>query len=121
VAFKEGKKPALVVTKKKARGLIAALMAAKYVPHDGRKVRRPGEFATLRKIYKAKGQDRQCHVQIVEADGHVLVYAHTEPLMGRDVFSLIAHGISAMTDGASYSAGSRMVNRDLAPHARVFS
>jgi hypothetical protein len=121
VAFKEGKKPALVVTKNKARKLVAALMAVGYGPHEGRKVRRPGEYVTLRKVYKAKGNDRQCHVQIVEADGHVLVYAHTEPLMGRDVFSLIEHGISALTDGASFSAGARMVNRDLSPHARSFS
>jgi hypothetical protein len=121
MAFKEGKKPALVVAKKKARSLIAALVAVGYGPHEGRKVRRPGEFATLRKVYKAGRQDRQCHVQLVEADGHVLVYAHTEPLMGRDLFSLIKHGISALTDGASFSAGARMVNRDLAPHARSFS
>jgi hypothetical protein len=121
MAFKEGKKPALVVSKGKTKALMTALLAANYVPHDGRKVRRGGEFATLRKIYKARGQDRQCHVQVVEADGHVLVYAHTEPLMGRDVFSLITHGISVLTDSASYSAGARMINKDLAPHARSFS
>jgi hypothetical protein len=121
MAFKEGKKPALVVAKKRLTNLVTALMAVGYGPHEGRKVRRPGEFATLRKVYKARGQERQCHVQIVEADGHVLVYAHTEPYMGRDVFSLIEHGISALIDGASYSAGTRMINRDLAPHARRLS
>ncbi len=121
MAFKEGKKPALVVKKKKLRALVSALFSAGYEAHEGRKVLRPGEFVTMRKVYKNKGGERQCHVQIVEADGHLLVFAHTEPYMGRDVFSLIEHGISALTDGASYSAGSRMINRDLEPYARSIS
>lgn len=116
--FHESDKPSLVVPRRKFTQLVRTLSAAGFNGHDGRKVRRDGEIVTMLKKFSSKGDPRQCHVQIVDDGKHILVYAHTEPAVGRDLVSLLRHGISAVEDKASFSAGSRMLRTSLARQAR---
>lgn len=107
MAFKQGRKPALVLRtateRKKFRG---ALLSAGYEFHSGPRTTRDGEQqAWVADI----GRGRQVHVQEVKRrNGTVAVFAHTEPA-GYGLH----HLVSALTDGASYSGGSRVLKADL--------
>lgn len=85
------------------------LASAGYEEHDGPRMSRDGEIATYRLAFHGADGLRQNHVQIVERGSVFAVYAHTEPHTQR----LVAHAISAVGDGASFSGGSRMLTNDL--------
>jgi hypothetical protein len=103
--FKQGVRPAFRVAPEDQREFRADLRAQGYKPHRGARVRRDGEIGA----WTAPLPDhRQVHVQEVrEADG-IAVYAHTEPAGAG-----AKHGLSALTDKASFSAGARVLRADL--------
>lgn len=92
-------------------GLLKLKLAhAGYEPHTGLRVSRDGEVATFRRTFRGANGLRQNHVQVVDRGDTFAVYAHTEPHTAR----LIAHTVSALGDGASFSGGSKMLRGDLA-------
>jgi hypothetical protein len=108
--FKEQKRAVGYVPVYKAGLLRTKLRDAGYKRHGGPAFKRVGEVATFRKAFTSEDGLRQNHVQIVIRGSTAAVYAHTEPHTDR----LIAHGVSAMLSGASFSGGSRMLRSDLA-------
>ena len=85
------------------------LAAAGYEEHDGPRMSREGEVATYRLAFNGADGLRQNHVQIVKRGSVLAIYAHTEPHTQR----LVAHAISAVGNGASFSGGSRMLTNAL--------
>lgn len=119
--FHHATKPALRLPFNRLKSLVASLLKAGYDEHDGRKLEDKREIATFRKRYASRGQNRQCHVQILYQDEKNLdVFAHVEPVMG-GISDIISHGMSALTDGADFVAGTRMLCEDLKKDRRVSS
>lgn len=108
--FKQQQRPAGYVNDEQFGQLKLKLRQAGYEDHDGLRVSRSGEVAAFRRTFHAVGGVRQNHVQIVDRGVIFAIYAHTEPHTAR----LIAHAISALGDGASFSGGSKMLRNDLA-------
>ena len=105
MAFKQGRRPTVVVSREHRRAFRGALLASGYEPHGGARVQREGEVQAWRAELPG---GRQVHVQEVETEGgDVEVFAHTEPAGG------LGHAVSALTDGASYSGGARVLRADL--------
>lgn len=108
MAFKQGKKPCLVLHRGNHGSFSETLIACGYMPHNGPRKKRPGEFRAWKRII---GDGKQIHVQEVfidDSDGFVYVYAHTEP-QGYG----ITHLISAIRDKANFAHGARVLMRDL--------
>jgi len=84
--------------------LRAALRRAGYHPHTGARFERKGELeAWARDLSDGK----HVHVQVAVARDGYQVFAHTEAASG------LGHVLSALTDGHSFSAGSRRLRQDL--------
>lgn len=107
--FKQQRQAAGYVNEEQLGLLKLKLRQAGYEDHDGLRVSRSGEVATFRRTFRAASGVRQNHVQVVDRGGVFAVYAHTEPHTAR----LIAHAVSALGDGASFSGGSKMLRNDL--------
>lgn len=102
--FKQGKKPCLVLALGDLHRFSDVLIVCGYKPHKGPRKIRDGEFFAW---VKREGK-RQVHVQMVETENAIFVYAHTEPA-GYG----LAHLWSAVRDRAHFSAGSRVLRRDM--------
>lgn len=107
--FKQQKKATGYVPRQQAGLLRVKLREAGYEVHSGPALARDRETHTLRKSFRGQSGVRQNHVSIEERGSVAAVYAHTEP----HTDDLIGHTISALTDGASFTGGSRMLKRDL--------
>lgn len=112
--FADGKRAAFTIPGPSLKSLVEAFLRTGYQEHRHRKMRRPYEVLALQKLFTARKQARQCHVQVVSTDNGQTyeIYAHTEPPMTgfADIFR---HGFSALFDKASFAAGARMVREDL--------
>jgi hypothetical protein len=108
--FKQQKKAAGYFPVEHQGLLRLKLRHAGYEEHPGPFVSRDGEVGTFRKTYRSGGMLRQNHVQVVTRGTKLAVYAHTEPHTER----WVDHALSAISDGHSFSGGSRMVRHDLA-------
>lgn len=106
--FKQGRKPVVKTKVDCLSDLVAVLILAGYKEHNG-SFKRGGETVTMAKSFKAGGEARQIHVQIVTKGDDAEVFAHTEP----DVAEPIFHTVAALLDMANFPAGSRMLMRDL--------
>ena len=104
--FIQGRKPAVVISAEDQRKFRGDLLASGYKPHTGPRVRRENEVQAW--VAPLPG-GRQVHVQEVRRrNGDIAVYAHTEPEGAG-----LRHGISALTDGASFQGGARALKSDL--------
>jgi len=116
--FIQGKRPAITLhDPKDLIRLTEALCAAGYEKHGGLRITRRGELLTFRKRYLVSGDvKQQNHVQVVamvspKGRESIGVFGHTEPY-GYG----ISHLISAVRDGANFSAGALMLRKDLKEH-----
>jgi hypothetical protein len=110
--FKQGRSPAVVVPPRAFEALIRALIKSGY-EKNGQSLKRKNEAVSLKKSFHvgrgSARESRQNHIQVVIRGGMVCVYAHTEP----DTDRTIMHTLAGLFDLASFSAGSRMLKRDL--------
>src|SRR5262245_34611510 len=106
--FKQGRTPVVKTSIDCLSDLVSCLLMAGYKQHEG-SWKRGSETITLAKSFKAGGEARQIHVQVVTEGDTAEVYAHTEP----DVSEPIFHTIAGLLDMANFPAGSRMLMRDL--------
>lgn len=107
--LKQQRKATLYVPRQQLGLFRLKLQQAGYEGHDGPKSRRGGEVLALRAAFVGQDGLRQNHVQVVDRGDVLAVYAHTEPHTAR----LFDHALSAVTDRASFSGGSRMLRNDL--------
>lgn len=107
MAFKQGRRPSVVIEPREHREFQDDLRDAGYKPHKGPRIERDGEIRAW--VAPVGNGERHVHVQEVRRrNGDVAVYAHTEPAgVGP------SHAVSAVTDGASYQGGSRVLREDL--------
>ncbi len=107
--FKQGVRPALIVSKPRRSPFRGALLATGYRPHTGMRTKRDVEIQAW---VKPIGRGRQVHVQEeLYEDGSIGVFAHTEPEgQGLD------HLIAAVLDQASFSGGAKVLLNDLRVH-----
>jgi hypothetical protein len=109
MAFKQGRRPCLVLEKKEHRSFRGALFSLGYQLHDGPRTTRDGEVQAW--VGSIRG-GRQVHVQEVRRrDGTIAVFAHTEP-EGHGLDHLVA----AILDRASFSGGAKVLLNDLRAH-----
>lgn len=106
MAFKQGRRPCLVLERNEHREFRGDLFALGYRLHDGARTTRRGEIQAW--VGAVRG-GRQVHVQEVRRhDGRVAVFAHTEPEgYGLD------HLVAAILDRASFSGGAKVLLNDL--------
>ncbi len=104
----EGKKPCIIIKRKRLRDLNSALHNAGYRRHKNYKFKKHNEIGTWT---KDMDNENWIHVQVVKDGKSLEIFAHHEPSLDSN---MIGHGISAFLEsGINFGVGSSALRSHL--------